>query len=65
MLFEHLDTVIAFAAMMLLLSLIVTTLVQMVAAFLNLRGKNLLWGAEELLKQIDPRLEKDARALAE
>jgi hypothetical protein len=64
MFLEHLDTVIAFSVMMLLLSLIITTLVQMFAGFLSLRGKNLLWGTEQLLKQLDPRLEEEARKLA-
>jgi len=65
MLLEHLDTIIAFAVTMLLLSLIITTLVQMVAGLFNLRGQNLLWGTEQILKQLDPRLEAEARGLAE
>ena len=65
MFLEHLDTVIAFAVMMLLLSLIITSLVQMFAGLFNLRGKNLLWGTEHLLRQIDPRLAGEAHALAD
>ena len=62
---QHLDTVIAFALVMLLLSLLVTVLVQMVVTALYLRGKNLLWATELLIKQIDPDLEAEARNLAE
>src|SRR5829696_4371576 len=65
MFLEHLDTVIAFAVMMLLLSLIITSLVQMFAGLFNLRGKNLLWGTEQLLRQLDPRLTTEARTLAD
>ncbi|MBW8877053.1 MAG: hypothetical protein JF614_18970 [Acidobacteria bacterium] len=64
MLLAHLDTIIAFSVTMLLLSLVITTLVQMVAGLFNLRGQNLLWGAEQILKQLDPRLEAEAGALA-
>lgn len=62
---QHLDTVIAFAVVMLLLSLLVTVLVQMVVTALYLRGKNLLWATELLIGQIDPELKGDARNLAE
>ncbi len=61
---EHLDTVIAFATVMLLLSLLVTTVVQMVSALLNLRGRCLLEGTEQLLKQLYPDLREQARAIA-
>lgn len=53
---ENLDTVIAFSLVMLLLSLLVTTLVQMVTAVLGLRGRCLLSGTEQLIKQIYPQL---------
>ncbi len=62
---QHLDTVIAFAVVMLLLSLLVTVLVQMVVTALYLRGKNLLWATRLLVTQIDPELGVDARNLAE
>jgi hypothetical protein len=61
---EHLDTLIGFATVMLLLSLLVTTVVQMVAGLSNLRGRCLLEGTEQLLKQLDPGLKDQARALA-
>ena len=62
---EHLDTVIAFATVMLLLSLLVTTIVQMVIAAAGLRGKCLLDGTEQLLKQLYPGLQDQARTIAE
>lgn len=61
---EQLDTAIGFATVMLLLSLLVTTVVQMVAALLNLRGRCLLEGTEQLLKQLYPDLKEQARAIA-
>lgn len=64
MLFEYLDTIIAFAAIMLILSLLITTVVQLVVAVFGLRGRNLLWGVGQLLKQVDPDLESDAEELA-
>ena len=54
--FQQLDIVIAFAMIMLLLSLLVTVFVQMVVAVLGLRGSNLLWGLEQLLEQVAPKL---------
>jgi hypothetical protein len=62
---EHLDTVIAFAAILAGVSLLVTTLVQMVSALLGLRGANLRWGIATLLKQADPDLSGHATKIAE
>lgn len=62
---EQLDTVLAFAVVMLLLSLLVTTMVQMVIAALGLRGKCLLDGTSQLLEQLYPDLRSQARGLAE
>jgi hypothetical protein len=53
---EHLDTVMSFALIMLLLSLQVTILVQAVIAVSGLRGWNLGKSLEQLLKQLDPQL---------
>src|SRR5690348_9076835 len=53
---EKLDTLIAFAVVMLGLSMIITILTQMASAFLSLRGSNLLWGVETLFKQLAPNL---------
>jgi len=64
---EHLDTVIAFAVVMLLLSLLITALVQLTASLLGLRGMNLLWGIERLLLELDPELggeDGDAKGIA-
>jgi len=61
------DTVLAFAAAMLTLSLLVTAWVQFLSALLQLRAGNLVWGLERLLQQIDPKNElgSQTRALAE
>src|SRR5919206_1240265 len=56
---HYLDTAIGFAVIMLLLSLLVTTAVQSLIAMLNLRGSNLKWGLELLLKQINPDLKPE------
>jgi len=53
---QHVDTVLAFAVVMLLLSLLVTTIVQVVLARLGLRTQILKWGIERLLKQVDSSL---------
>lgn len=52
MFLERLDTVIAFAIVMLLLSLLVTTLVQMAQLITQRRGRNLQWAVERLLTQV-------------
>jgi hypothetical protein len=53
---EKLDTLIAFAVVMLGLSLIITVLTQIIATFLGLRGSNLLWGIETLFNKLAPTL---------
>ena len=62
---QHFDTVMSFAVVMLLLSLLVTTLVQMILAATQLRGLVLQWGIEKLLKQLSPDLKDHAEAIAE
>lgn len=64
MVLDNFDTTMGFAAVMLLLSLLITVLVQMVVTALNLRGLNLLWGVRTLLMQIDPRLGDAAKKIA-
>jgi len=59
---EHLDTVMSFALIMLLLSLQITILVQMVVALLGLRGWNLSWSLTQVLRQFDPELKLQAHA---
>jgi hypothetical protein len=59
---DKVDTLIAFAVVMLGVSLIITILTQMAAGFLALRGSNLLWGVENLLKELDPKLDANLQA---
>lgn len=61
----YVDTMIGFAGVMLLLSLLVTILVQGVVALLNLRGSNLLWGVSLLVERALGVDEERAKALAE
>jgi hypothetical protein len=56
---QHVDTMIGFSVVMLLLSLLITVLVQWVSAILNLRGVNLLWGVTRLFQQLVPSLTPD------
>ena len=44
-------------------SLLVTVLTQSVSALLGLRGSNLCWGIETLLKELDPELNAHAAAI--
>ena len=55
---QYLDTIIAFAVIMLGVSLLITTLNQMISALLGYRGTNLLWGIQTLLTTIEPGLPK-------
>jgi hypothetical protein len=61
---EHLDTVIAFVVILAGVSLVITVLTQTVSGLFGLRGANLLWGIETLLKELDPNLEKHAKTIA-
>ena len=61
---EHLDTIIAFVAVITGVSLLITTLTQSVSAILGLRGTNLYWGIQTLLVNADPALEKHAAVIA-
>ena len=63
--FEHIDVIISFAAILAGVSLIVTTLTQLVSATLGLRGTNLRWGLTTLLREIDPSLEAYAATISE
>ena len=53
---EYVDIVLSFSVVMLLLSLLVTSLVQVVIACWGLRGNTLHWGLERILMQIEPAL---------
>ncbi|SRR6266496_11101 len=59
-----LDTVIAFAVIMTVLSLLITIVVQMVSAALSLRGKNLANALALTFQTIDPTIGKYAHSLA-
>lgn len=70
---DSLDTLIAFVLIMLVVSLLITIVVQMCSAFLNLRGLNLLKGFGKTFAVILPDLasvsdiedkEKKAKKLA-
>src|ERR1700722_7389568 len=62
---DHLDTIISFVAIITGVSLLVLTLTQAVSALLGLRGTNLRWGIEVLLKHADPGLAAHATTISE
>jgi hypothetical protein len=49
---DRLDTVIAFAVVMLGVSLLITIATQMISSVLGLRGTNLLWGIKKVLDDL-------------
>ena len=59
-----LDTVIAFAVIMTVLSLMITILVQMASAAFSLRGKNLANALSLTFQTIDPKIGEQAHSLA-
>jgi hypothetical protein len=61
---ESLDTLIAFVLIMLVVSLLITIVVQMVSAALNLRGVNLAQALKRTFGVIDPQSEEHAKQLA-
>jgi hypothetical protein len=61
---EYVDTILAFTVVMLLLSLLITVLVQLVISIFNLRGGSLLWGVEQILKSC-PELQNYSKTIAE
>src|ERR1700733_14420308 len=58
---ESIDILISFVLIMLIVSLLITVAVQMVSAFLNLRGRNLARGLTETLGVVCPDLENDSK----
>ncbi len=54
MFLERLDTFIAFAVVMLLLSVMVMAFVQLIVSIFGLRGRNLRWGVTLLLQEAAP-----------
>jgi|GEM_PF-2677591 hypothetical protein len=61
---ENLDTVIGFVVVILLLSLVVTTIVQLVVWLVSLRGVNLAWALHKLLREFSGLDPAAARVLA-
>src|SRR5262249_21365381 len=61
---DTIDTVIAFAVIMTVLSLLIALVVQMVSATLSLRGKNLANALALTFQTIDPKIGKFAHSLA-
>jgi hypothetical protein len=53
---QQVDSAIAFAVVMLTLSLIITALVQIVNASFDVRGLNLVWALTRLFHEVDPSL---------
>lgn len=62
---DHLDTFLAFGAVMLGVSLFVTAITQVFSGLANARGKELVAGLERLLKHTAPQLKDGARLTAE
>ena len=61
---ESVDTLIAFILIILVVSLLITIVVQMCAAALNLRGQNLLSALDSAFAAIAPSVEAEKRKLA-
>jgi hypothetical protein len=61
---DSLDTLIAFILIMLVISLLITIVVQMVSAGLNLRGVNLAQGLKRTFAVIDPQSDAQTKQLA-
>jgi hypothetical protein len=60
----YLDTIIAFAVVMLGFSLLITLLNQTISAFLSYRGSNLRWGIQTMLSTLKPGLSGQAKNIA-
>jgi hypothetical protein len=61
----QLDAYIAFAVVILGVSLLITVLNQTIVALLSMRGANLRWGIQTLLQEVDPRLAAHAKVISE
>src|SRR5438045_3529429 len=62
---EHLDMAIGFVVVMLAVSLLITVFVQTASALLGLRGTNLRWGIEQLMRTMYPELGPHAVSVAD
>jgi hypothetical protein len=58
---KQLDTLIGFAVIMTVVSLLITILTQMISSLLGLRGKNLADALEVMIHKIDPGLDQKIR----
>ena len=58
---DSIDTLIAFTLIFTVVSLFITILVQMITAYFNMRGKNLVWGVAEAFEAIAPELKSEVR----
>jgi hypothetical protein len=66
MILQTVDIVLAFSLIMLLLSMMVTVVVQMAISLSGLRGRNMLWGVGHLVATIAPELSSsEAEKLAQ
>ena len=61
---DSLDTLIAFALIFTVVSLLITIVVQMITSILNLRGHNLAWGVAEAFEAIAPDLKAEVEGRA-
>src|SRR6185436_15244021 len=59
----YLDSIIAFAVIMLGFSLLITLFNQMISAFLGLRGTSLFSGIQTMLTTLDPSLKEHAEEI--
>lgn len=62
---NHLDALIAFIVILLFASLLVTVITQIVMTIFNLRGRNLFWGLNRLLNQVQPGYDKQVEEIVE
>ncbi len=58
--FQLIDTALAFAAVMLLLSLLITVVVQLLVSTFGLRGRYLVWAITQLLQRVSPAFATEA-----
>lgn len=61
---DLLDTFIAFAVVMLGVSVIITIITQILTTIFGMRASNLRWGLQRLLESADPKLRKFAEEIA-
>ncbi len=62
---RYVDSAIAFAVVMLGVSLLITVVTQTISALLASRGRNLRWGLTTLIKTLAPGTEANARAVVD